>query len=79
MAYDMDLSFNYFGPTKIVFGVGSSKDVEIEMRSLGGTKAVVVTDQGIMKAGLIEPVLKALGSKCVGVFSDIPRTPAWRW
>jgi alcohol dehydrogenase class IV len=73
MAYDSDLSFNYYGPTKIVFGVDSSKDVEIEMSSLGGTKAVVVTDQGIMKAGLIDHIVKALGSKCVGVFSDVPQ------
>ncbi len=74
MAYDLDLSFNYFGPTKIVFGVDSSKDVEIEMSYFGGTKAVVVTDQGIINAGLIDHIVKALGSKCVGVFSDIPRT-----
>jgi aldehyde dehydrogenase (NAD+) len=73
MAYDSDLSFNYFGPTKIIFGVDSTKDVEIEMSYLGGTKAVVVTDQGIIKAGLIDHIVKALGNKCVGVFSDIPQ------
>jgi aldehyde dehydrogenase (NAD+) len=73
MAYDQDLSFNYFGPTKIVFGIDSSKDVEIEMGSLGGTQAVVVTDQGIIQAGLVDHIVKALGSKCVGVFSDIPQ------
>ncbi|HPI92405.1 MAG TPA: iron-containing alcohol dehydrogenase [Deltaproteobacteria bacterium] len=73
MGYDSDLSFNYFGPTKIVYGIDSSKDVEIEMSSLGGTKAVVVTDQGIINAGLLDHILKALGGKCVGVFSDIPQ------
>jgi aldehyde dehydrogenase (NAD+) len=73
MAYDSDLSFNYFGPTKIVFGVDSSKDVEIEMSSLGGTKAVVVTDKGIINAGLIDHIVKALGNKCAGVFSDVPQ------
>lgn len=73
MAYDSDLSFNYFGPTKIIFGAGSSKDVEIEMGSIGGTRALVVTDQGIIKAGLIDHIVKALGSKCVGVYSDIPQ------
>ncbi|MCE5274713.1 MAG: iron-containing alcohol dehydrogenase [Deltaproteobacteria bacterium] len=73
MAYESDLSFNYLGPTKIVFGVDSSKDVEIEMSTLGGTKAVVVTDEGIIKAGLIDHITKALGGKCVGVYSDIPQ------
>ncbi|MGC9325166.1 MAG: iron-containing alcohol dehydrogenase [Desulfomonilia bacterium] len=73
MGYESDLSFNYFGPTKIIFGVGSSKDVEIEMSSLGGTKALIVTDEGIIKAGLLEHIKSALGSKCVGVYSDIPQ------
>jgi aldehyde dehydrogenase (NAD+) len=73
MAYDQDLSFNYFGPTKIVFGIDTSKDVEIEMSSLGGTRAVVVTDQGIIQAGLLDHILKVLGSKCAGVFSDVPQ------
>jgi aldehyde dehydrogenase (NAD+) len=73
MGYESDLAFNYIGPTKIVFGVGASKDVEIEMGILGGTKAVLVTDGGIIKAGLIDHITKALGSKCIGVFSDIPQ------
>ncbi len=73
MTYDSDLSFNYYGPTKIVFGIDSSKDVEIEMSSIGGTKAIVITDEGIIKAGLLDHILKALGGKCVGVFSDIPQ------
>ncbi|HDP25652.1 MAG TPA: iron-containing alcohol dehydrogenase [Deltaproteobacteria bacterium] len=73
MGYDSDLSFNYFGPTKIIFGVDSSKDVEIEMSSLGGTKAIVVTDKGIIDAGLLEHIKAALGNKCVGIYSDIPQ------
>ncbi len=73
MGYDSDLSFNYFGPTKIVFGAGVARDVEIEMGAFGGTKAVVVTDKGVLGAGLVDPVCKALGNKCVGVFSDIPQ------
>jgi alcohol dehydrogenase class IV len=73
MGYESDLAFNYIGPTKIVYGVGASKDVEIEMGILGGTKAVLVTDGGIIKAGLIDHITKALGSKCIGVFSDIPQ------
>ncbi len=73
MAYDLDLSFNYCGPTKIVFGVDSSKDVEIEMSAIGGTRAVVVTDQGIINAGLIDHIVKALGNKCAGVFSEVPQ------
>ena len=61
MGYDRDLSFVYFGPTKIVFGAGTSRDVDIEMAGLGCRKALVVTDPGVMKAGLVEGVREALG------------------
>ena len=73
MAYDSDLSFNYFGPTKIVFGANAARDVDIEMGALGGTKAVVVTDQGIIKAGLVDGITASLGGRCAGVFSDVPQ------
>jgi len=73
MAYDSDLSFNYFGPTKIVFGVNASRDADIEMGALGCSKAVVVTDKGIIKAGLVDGITECLGGKCAGVFSEVPQ------
>jgi alcohol dehydrogenase class IV len=74
MAYDQDLAFVYFGPTKIIFGNGSStSEVESEMSALKCSRAVVVTDQGIIKAGLLDKITKSLGDKCVGVFSDVPQ------
>ncbi|MGB9371304.1 MAG: iron-containing alcohol dehydrogenase [Halobacteriota archaeon] len=74
MAYDNSLSFVYFGPTKIIFGSGSSTaELESEMSALGCSRAVVVTDPGIIKAGLSEKIIKTLGDKCVGVFSDVPQ------
>lgn len=73
MGYDRDLSFVYFGPTKIVFGAGTSRDVDMEMAGLGCRRALVVTDPGVMKAGLVDGVLKALGERCAGVWSDVPQ------
>jgi len=74
MSYDQDLSFVYFGPTKVIFGNGSStSEVESEMRALGCSRAVVVTDHGIIAAGLLDKITRALGEKCVGVFSDVPQ------
>ncbi len=73
MAYDRELSFVYFGPTKVVFGAGTARDCGVEMAGLGCHRALVVTDPGVMKAGLVEGVLKALGDKCVGLFNDIPQ------
>ncbi len=74
MGYDRDLSFVYFGPTKVIFGNGSSaQEVESEMSALGCSRAVVVTDPGIIQAGLLEKITASLGGKCVGVYSDIPQ------
>ena len=74
MAYNNSLSFVYFGPTKIIFGSGSSTaELESEMSALGCSRAVVVTDPGVIKAGLSEKIIKTLGDKCVGVFSDVPQ------
>jgi alcohol dehydrogenase YqhD (iron-dependent ADH family) len=47
MAYDSDLSFNYFGPTKVIFGAGSVSELPIEVSAFG-KKAVLVTDEGLM-------------------------------
>jgi len=74
MAYDQDLAFVYSGPTKIIFGNGSSaSEVESEMSALKCSRAIVLTDQGIIKAGLLDKITKSLGEKCVGVFSDVPQ------
>jgi alcohol dehydrogenase class IV len=74
MAYDQDLSFVYFGPTKIIFGNGSStSELDSEMSAMGCSRAVIVTDPGIIKVGLLDKITKSLGGKCVGVFSDVPQ------
>jgi len=73
MAYDQDLGFVYFGPTKIVFGAGASRDVAREMCGVGCGRALVVTDPGVMRAGLVDGSLKALGERCAGVWNDVPQ------
>jgi len=73
MAYDRDLSFVYFGPTKVVFGAGTARDVGAEMAGLDCSRALVVTDPGVRKAGLVEGILKALGGQCVGIWDDVPQ------
>ena len=66
--YSRDLSFIYYNPTKIIFGEGSIKEIGIEVEALGGTRAVVVTDRGVVEAGLAGEVEEALGRKYVGTF-----------
>jgi aldehyde dehydrogenase (NAD+) len=68
MSYDRDLSFEYNNPTKIIFGENSVKDIGLEADNLGGSKALVVTDQGVTQAGLVDRVVEALGRRHVGTF-----------
>jgi len=68
MAYDRDLSFIYRNPTKLIFGENSIGELIPEIEEMGCSKAFLVTDKGIVEAGLAERVEKALGSKLVGTF-----------
>ncbi|MDW7730020.1 MAG: iron-containing alcohol dehydrogenase [Bacillota bacterium] len=68
MEYDRELSFEYNNPTKIIFGENSVSDVGLEVDSLGCSKALIVTDEGIIKAGLAERVEKALGRRYIGTY-----------
>jgi len=72
MTYDADLSFNYISPTKVVFEVGAIREIPIQISELG-TKAVLVTDAGLIETGLVEKVKKTIGSRLAGVFSDVPQ------
>jgi len=70
MAYDRDLAFVYRQPTRIVYGEKTVNDVGIEIAELGCSKAFVVTDPGVVAAGLVERVQKALGAKYVGIYDQ---------
>lgn len=68
MGYDRELSFEYNNPTKIIYGENSVRDVGLEVDSLGCSKALIVTDQGILEAGLTERVEQALGRRYIGTY-----------
>ncbi|PKN53137.1 MAG: NAD-dependent alcohol dehydrogenase [Deltaproteobacteria bacterium HGW-Deltaproteobacteria-13] len=68
MAYDRDLNFIYRNPTRLVYGENSINEVEQEIVSLKCSKAFLVTDKGVVNAGLAERVEKVLGKKLVGTF-----------
>jgi alcohol dehydrogenase len=73
MAYSEDLSFLFYTPTRIVYGVNSANDAGVELQNLGCNKAVIVTDAFLYeKTDIVKKVEKVLGSMCVGVYSDVP-------
>lgn len=72
MSYSPDLSFIYFAPTKVVYGVGSVSELPMEVSNLG-KRVVLVTDRGICDAGLVDEVRDILGDSLAGIFADVPQ------
>ncbi len=73
MAYDKDLSFIYKNPTRVIFGINSLRDLAAEVNELKCSKAFLVTDKGLVEAGLAEKVEQALGKSWVGTFDECPQ------
>ena len=63
----------YHCPTKINAGHGSLASVAKEVVDLGCKRALLMTDAGVVKAGLAKLVQDALSDFCVGVFDNIPQ------
>jgi alcohol dehydrogenase class IV len=72
MSYAADWTFNYFAPTKVIFGVGMISDLPVEVGALG-KKVLLVTDPGIIETGMADQVKSILGGSLAGVYSDIPQ------
>lgn len=64
-------------PTRIVFGAGAAGQTGAEAVRLGSKRALVVTDKGVVKAGLLAPIevsLRASGVS-ISVFDDVLGNP----
>ncbi len=64
-------TFSYWGPTKLNCGPGSLASLGKEIYRLGGKRAVIITDKGLVAAGVADAVKKAAGDFCVGVFDGV--------
>jgi alcohol dehydrogenase len=70
-------AFTFFSPTRIEFGKGAVGRLADEAGSVGASRPLVVTDSGIEKSPLLEPIVKDLrkaGMK-VEVFSKVEPNP----
>jgi alcohol dehydrogenase class IV len=64
-------------PTRILFGKGSIKELPNELKRAGATKPLLVTDKGILQAGLLRfvaPLLEQAGIKAP-LFTDFAANP----
>ncbi len=64
-------------PTRTLYGVGSIGALADEAKKLGARKGFVVTDKGVVTAGLIEPIVEALAAEGleVTVFDGVSSNP----
>jgi alcohol dehydrogenase len=63
MPYKDRFFFNYYLPTRIVFGAGELKNVPREMDSLKIRKALVVTDGGLKDTPMVRSLLAGLAAR----------------
>lgn len=70
--------FRYEIPTVIEFGIGAIKTLPEHVKSLGGTKVLLVADPGVVAAGVAERVAHTLVSASIPhvLFSEIESDPA---
>ena len=67
-------------PTRIVHGKGAIKELPAELKRAGATRVLLVTDKGILQAGLLRfvtPLLEQAGIKSA-VFSEFEANPTDR-
>ncbi len=68
----------HWNPGRLIFGVNSLSKVPSELRSFG--KPLVLTDQGVKKAGVLEKIENILKASeiCFEVFDTVPSDPPIR-
>jgi alcohol dehydrogenase class IV len=73
---DIELNsfFAWSNRPRIIYGPGIRSEVGFEMTQLGGSKPLLITDQGIMKAGVAQMIIDTIDKsdlKLAGVFDSI--------
>jgi len=70
----------FLSPNKIILGTGAVNQVGEEARKLGAEKALIVTDEGVVKAGLVQGVEDSLRAQKidVGIFDKVEAEPPAR-
>ena len=67
--------FEFQVPGKVICAEHCVDSVGLEMDKIGGTRALIVTDEGVEKAGLVQVVKEGLASgevELAGVFNEVP-------
>ena len=71
------MSFVFHSPTRIDFGVDKSKKIGDEIKKMKATRALVVADPGLQKAGIVDEIVSLMKEKGIKtfVFTDVVPNP----
>src|SRR5512133_757934 len=77
---DINRVFTWEMPAKMVVGPGCARTAGTELKKLGGSKVLIVTDKGVEGAGVLAPVLEGLQSAGVEhvIYSGVEPNPSTR-
>lgn len=67
--------YQFFCPVKIIAGFKALEHIPYELTALGACRPLLITDQGVLKAGLIDHVTQAFdssGIKISNIFDNVP-------
>ena len=67
--------YEFFCPVKIIAGIKSLEHIPHELANFSASRPLVITDQGVKKAGLIQHIDNAFNSSdinIVDIFDDVP-------
>jgi alcohol dehydrogenase class IV len=69
--------FKFFTPTHLVFGEGCSAEIGKRLRDLGAVRALLVSDKGLARTGLVARVAESLRASGVAVvlYDDVAENP----
>ncbi len=75
---DLTRQYVFHAPTRVIFGSGSVQATGREVAALGGTAALVVTDRGVVHAGLLDGVRASLAASDIRttVFDAVEPNPS---
>lgn len=67
--------FEFYNPTKVIFGVGISNDFSSELSVLSFSRIFVITDKGVRQTGMVDKIinnLKEQNFEVGGIFDEVP-------
>ncbi|MGQ9696354.1 MAG: iron-containing alcohol dehydrogenase [Thermodesulfobacteriota bacterium] len=70
MKYKDPFNFNFYLPTKIIFGEGALKEITKEMDRLNMRQALVVTDKTLRDSPMIKDLIRHLGARMAGLYAE---------